>query len=209
MEIKVTIIEDHKEFRESVYYILHSTEGFNCIGKFSSVEEALDNMKNSDVILLDINLPGMSGIEGIPKLKELYPNSKIVVLTVFDDNKNLFHAILSGADGYILKKTAPIRLIQAVEDAAAGGSPMTPSIAKQAMELFKDFAPRKSEDHSLTERETEILSLIIEGFDNEEISKRLFISLQTVRNHIRHIYEKLHVHSKTQAVVKAIKEGIL
>ena len=209
MEIKVTIIEDHKEFRESVYYILHSTEGFNCVGKFSSVEEALDNMKNSDVVLLDINLPGMSGIEGIPKIKELYPNTKIVMLTVFDDNKNLFHAILSGADGYILKKTAPIRLLQAVEDAAAGGSPMTPSIAKQAIELFKDFAPHKSEDNFLTVRETEILSLIVEGFDNDEISSKLFISLQTVRNHIRHIYEKLHVHSKTQAVVKALKEGIL
>ncbi len=209
MDIKVTIIEDHKEFRESVYYILHSTEGFKCVGKFRSVEEALEDMEETDVVLLDINLPGMSGIEGIPKIKEIFPDAKIVMLTVFDDNKNIFHAILSGADGYILKKTAPIRLIQAIEDAAAGGSPMTPTIAKQALELFRNFAPHKSEDNALTDRENEILSLIVEGFDNDEISSKLFISLQTVRNHIRHIYEKLHVHSKTQAVVKAIKEGIL
>lgn len=209
MSIKVSIIEDHKEFRESIYYILQSTEGFQCVGKYISVEEALETMPKSDVVLLDINLPGMSGIEGIGKIKALYPETKIVMLTVFDDNKNIFHAILSGADGYILKKTQPIRLIQAVEDAAAGGSPMTPSIAKQALELFKEHVSLKSEEDPLTEREHEILSLIVNGLDNNEISAKLFISLQTVRNHIRHIYEKLHVHSKSQAVVKALKEGII
>ncbi len=209
MDIKVAIIEDHKEYRESIYYILRSTEGFKCIGKFSSVEEALEDMDKADVVLLDINLPGMSGIEGIEKIKEIYPETKVVMLTVFDDNKNIFHAILSGADGYILKKTAPLRLIQAVEDAASGGSPMTPSIAKQTLELFKDYVPHKQEENPLTDRETEILSLIIDGLKNDEISNKLFISLQTVRNHIRHIYEKLHVHSKTQAVLKALKEGIL
>ncbi len=209
MSIKVSIIEDHKEFRESIYYILQSTEGFQCVGKYISVEEALETMPKSDVVLLDINLPGMSGIEGIGKIKAQYPETKIVMLTVFDDNKNIFHAILSGADGYILKKTQPIRLIQAVEDAAAGGSPMTPSIAKQALELFKEHVSLKSEEDPLTEREHEILSLIVNGLDNNEISAKLFISLQTVRNHIRHIYEKLHVHSKSQAVVKALKEGII
>lgn len=209
MNIKVAIIEDHKEYRESIYFILHATEGFQCIGKYTSVEDALKSMPPPDVVLLDINLPGMSGIEGIEKIKEIYPDTKVVMLTVFDDNKNVFHAILSGADGYILKKTQPIRLIQAIEDAAAGGSPMTPTIAKQALELFKDHVPHRSNRDSLTEREHEILSLIIDGLDNEEISSKLFISLQTVRNHIRHIYEKLHVHSKSQAVVKALKEGII
>ncbi|MHB1688191.1 MAG: response regulator [Ignavibacteriaceae bacterium] len=209
MEIKVAIIEDHKEFRESIYYILQSTEGFRCVGKYNSVEEALPSMPKPDVVLLDINLPGMSGIEGIEKIKKIYPDTKVVMLTVFDDNRNIFHAILSGADGYILKKTPPLRLIQAVEDAAAGGSPMTPTIAKQALELFKNYVPHKSEDDLLTNREHEILSLIVDGLENDEISTKLFISLQTVRNHIRHIYEKLHVHSKSQAVVKAIKEGII
>lgn len=209
MNIKVAIIEDHKEFRESIYYILQSTEGFQCVGKYVSVEDALESMPKSDVVLLDINLPGMSGIEGIGKIKKIYPDTKIVMLTVFDDNKNVFHAILSGADGYILKKTPPIRLIQAVEDAASGGSPMTPTIAKQALELFKEHIILKSEEDPLTDREHEILALIINGLDNNEISAKLFISLQTVRNHIRHIYEKLHVHSKSQAVVKALKEGII
>ena len=209
MEIKVAIIEDHKEFRESIYYILQTTEGFRCVGKYGSVEEALSSMPVSDVVLLDINLPGISGIEGIGKIKKKFPDTKVVMLTVFDDNRNIFHAILSGADGYILKKTPPLRLIQAVEDAAAGGSPMTPTIAKQALDLFKNYVPHKCNEDTLTEREHEILSLIVQGMDNDEISSKLFISLQTVRNHIRHIYEKLHVHSKSQAVVKAIKEGII
>jgi len=209
MSVRVIIIEDHTDYRESICYILNATEGLKCTGNFSSVEEALQNMEEADIVLLDINLPGMSGIEGIEKIKNIFPQIKIVMLTVFDDNQNIFHAILSGADGYILKKTSPLRLIQAIEDAAEGGSPMTPSIAKQALALFKSYAPNKLGKVNLTEREHEILSIIVSGKDNNEISELLFISLQTVRNHIRHIYEKLHVHSKSQAVVKAIKEGII
>ncbi len=209
MPLKVAIIEDHLDFRESISYILNSIEGFTCSGKFTSVEEALDEIKDTDVILLDINLPGISGTEGIIHLKKKLPKAKILMLTVFDDDTNIFHAILNGADGYILKKTPPLRLIQAIEDASAGGAPMTPTIAKQAFELFKKFAPAKEEKFNLSERETEVLSLLVDGLSNEEISNKLFISIQTVRNHIRHIYEKLHVHSKSQAVVKALKSGII
>lgn len=209
MPIRVAIIEDHLEFGESIAYILQSTEGFDFAGKCGSVEEALVELSEPQVILLDIKLPGMSGIEGVERLKARFPGAHIIMLTVFDDDNHLFRAILAGADGYILKKTPPLRLLQAIEDAASGGSPMTPSIAKQAMALFKNYAPQKSGVNPLTQREQEILGLLVDGLSNGEISNRLFISLQTVRNHIRHIYEKLHVHSKSQVVAKAIKEGLV
>jgi DNA-binding NarL/FixJ family response regulator len=141
-------------------------------------------------------------------LKEKYPNASIIMLTVFDDDENIFKAITAGADGYILKKTSPIRILQAIEDVVQGGSPMSPSVATQVLNLFKSFPPVKLHVDVLSSREKEILSLIVDGLSNDEISLKLFISLQTVRNHIRHIYEKLHVHSKAQAVAKAIKEHI-
>lgn len=209
MPIDVVTIEDHLEFRESLSYILQSTEGFRCIGKYGSAEEALSHMPEPDVVLLDLNLPGMSGIEAVERLKRKFPESRILILTVFEDADHVFPAILSGADGYILKKTPPIRLLQAIEDAAAGGSPMTPVIAKKTLDLFKRYVPHKNHDDPLTSREREILSLLVDGFGNDEISTKLFISPQTVRNHIRHIYEKLHVHSKSQAVIKALKEGFV
>jgi DNA-binding NarL/FixJ family response regulator len=206
---KVIIIEDHPEFRESLSYILESSKGFKCIGKFSSVEAALLFTASPDVILLDINLPGMSGIEGIPKLRENFPSSAILMLTVLDDNDSIFRAILAGADGYLLKTTSPTRLLNAIEDVANGGSPMSPTVARQAMNFFRKHVPPLPKESSLTEREKEILQLLIEGCNNEEIAGKLFISIQTVRNHIRHIYEKLHVHSRSQAVVKAIKENLI
>ncbi|RJP71850.1 MAG: DNA-binding response regulator [Ignavibacteriales bacterium] len=209
MNINVVIIEDHKEFRESIAFILSSTEGFNCTGRYSSVEEALEKMNLADVILLDINLPGISGIDGIDKIKQIFPDVSIVILTVFEDDKNVFRSILAGADGYILKKSAPIRIIQAIEDAYEGGSPMTPTIARKAINLFKNHIPQSNGKDNLSDREREILLLIVDGLSTEEISNKLFISFQTVRNHIRHIYQKLHVHSKSQAVAKAIKEGIM
>lgn len=210
MSIKVTIIEDHQEFRNSIVYILKSTEGFECTGDFYSVEDALKRLKQTEVILLDIKLPGISGIEGIQKLKNMLPDVKIIMLTVFDDNNNIFEAILRGADGYLLKKTQPIRILEAIRDASEGGSPMTPYIAKKVLDLFKKRVASDAEIKSpLSEREREILSLIVIGLNNQEISERLFISIQTVRNHIRHIYEKLHVHSKTQAVIKALQAKIV
>jgi len=209
MPVKVAIIEDHKPFRESLTYIFSSTEGFAFNGAYPTVEDALEELQNPDVILLDINLPGMSGTEGIVPLKKKFTKSKIVILTVYEEDNYIFKSILNGADGYILKKTPPLRLIQYIEDVALGGSPMTPTIAKRTLDLFKQYAPHQEEDFGLTDREIEILGLLVDGRSNEEISNILFISIQTVRNHIRHIYEKLHVHSKSQAVIKAIKQGII
>lgn len=209
MKIKVAIIEDHKAYRESITYILQATEGFECSGSYVSVSEALNNLKQTDVILLDINLPEISGIQGVHLLKEKYHKVLILMLTVFDDDKNIFNSIMAGADGYLLKKTSPIKILQAIEDVVAGGSPITPIIAKQVFNLFKLFAPPEKSELGLTEREKDVLDLLVAGLSNDEVSNKLFISPLTVKNHIRHIYEKLHVHSRSQVVAKAIKEGII
>lgn len=206
---KIGIIEDHDELREGFSILLNTTENFTCDKCFSSLEEGIDNLNNLDLLLLDIGLPGMTGIEGIPIIKEKYPDLKIIMLTVFDDNNNVFRAILSGANGYLLKKTPPKKLLQAIEDAVSGGTPMTPAIATKVITLFKKFVPAQRNDFDLSIREKQVLNLVIDGFDNSTIAEKLFISKETVRNHIRHIYQKLHVHSKSQAVVKAIREGII
>jgi DNA-binding NarL/FixJ family response regulator len=207
--IHVAIVEDHVDFSESINFLLKSTDGFLPIGPYSSVEEALRKMMAPDVVLLDINLPGMSGIEGVEHIKKRFPGTKIIMLTVFEDNKNIFHAILAGADGYLLKKTPPVRILQSIEDVVAGGAPMTPVVARQALTIFKEYAPKGTSEHVLTDREQEILLLIVKGIATKAIATKLSISHATVRNHIRHIYEKLHVHSKSQVVVKALQEGLL
>lgn len=207
--IRVTIIEDHDDFREGLVHVLNFTEGFTCVGSFASVEEAVRKFPATDVLLLDIHLPGRSGTESIKDLKRIAPAASIIMVTVFDDDENVFKAIMNGADGYILKKTPPVQVLNAIQDAAAGGTPMTPYIARRVIELFKHFAPEGKEDHSLTPREVEILHQLVLGLDNQEIADKLFISRETVRNHIKHVYEKLHVHSKSQAVAKAIKQGLV
>lgn len=209
MKIKVGIIEDHGGYRNSIKYILESTEGFACVGGFSSIGNGIDNLQNCNVLLLDINLPNISGIDGIKLIKERYPAIKIIMLTVLDDDSNIFKAIIAGADGYLLKKALPVKILQAIEDVYNGGSPMTPTVAKQTLNLFRTFAPMDKAETDLTEREKEILNLLVDGFSNEEISNKLFISPLTAKNHIRHIYEKLHVHSRSQVVAKAIKDNII
>lgn len=209
MSINVAIIEDHKAFRDSLSAVLSTTEGFRCIGSYGSVEEALQHMQRPDVVLLDIHLPGISGIDGIVKIKYCHPGVHIVMVTVFDDDTTVFRAILAGADGYLLKKTPMMRILQAIEDAAAGGAPMSPVVAKQAIALFKNYVPVAASSDTLSDREREILGLIVQGLSNEQIADKLFVTRTTIRNHISHIYQKLHVHSKSQAVVKAIREGIV
>lgn len=206
--IRVAIIEDHDDFREGLSHVLNFTEGFACTGSFSSVEDALGAFPPADVVLLDIHLPGRSGSDSIPDVKRRAPGAFVIMLTVFDDDDNVFKAILNGADGYILKKTPPARVLEAIRDAAAGGTPMTPTIARRVIEHFRQSVPSAREDHDLSPRELEILQALVLGMDNREIADKYFISRETVRNHIKHIYEKLHVHSKSQAVAKAIKQGL-
>lgn len=208
--IRVAIIEDHDNFREGLFHVLSFTDGFICIGAFASIEEAFaDFPKSVDVVLLDIHLPGKSGTESIQEVKRRVPSAFVIMLTVFEDDENVFKAIMNGADGYILKKTPPAQVLTAIQDAAAGGTPMTPYVARRVIELFKHYAPSGGEDYFLTAREKEILQQLVLGMDNQEIADKLFISRETVRNHIKHIYEKLHVHSKSQAVAKAIKQGLV
>ncbi len=208
--IKVSIIEDHRDLRQGLAYLISASEGFECVDTFASAEEGIEGLSGKeDVLLLDINLPNLSGIEAIPLIKEKFPGLKIIMLTVFDDDDSVVNAILAGADGYLLKKTTPPLLLTSLKDCLEGGSPMTPSIAKKVLSLFKKHVPSKNDAFQLTQRETEILQLLVDGFDNQAIADKLFISVQTVRNHIRHIYDKLQVHTKSQAVVKAIREGLV
>ncbi|MCD6544250.1 MAG: response regulator transcription factor [Flavobacteriaceae bacterium] len=208
--IHISIIEDHPNFRKGLESLLDASEGFACVNTFYSAEDALDNLSgNEEVILLDINLPQISGIEAIPKIKLLFPEVKIIMLTILDDDHTIMEAILAGADGYLLKKSSPIQILNSIKECDGGGSPMTASIAKKVLTIFKKYVPIQNNDFSLTKREKEILHLLVEGIDNYNIAEKLFISIQTVRNHIRHIYEKLQVHSKSQAVVKAIREGLV
>ena len=209
MTTRVAIVEDNDDFREALFHILQGTEGFRCIGQYESVEEAIKTLPKADVVLMDIGLPGKSGIEGARLVKQKYPDTQVIMLTVFDDDKNIFDAIVAGANGYILKKTPPAKLLLAIEEAAAGGMPMTPMVARHVVEMFKKRIPPEKENHSLTPREHEILSLLVDGMNYNMVAEKLFISLDTVRNHIRHIYEKLHVHSKSQAVAKALKRSIV
>jgi len=209
MSIKVCIIEDHADFREALGQVIRSTEGFSLAGKFGSAEEGLLHLPKCDVILLDIGLPGRSGIEAIPDLREKLPNAEIVIMTVFEDDRNIFRAVLAGANGYLLKKTPPERIITGIREAVSGGMPMTPSIARRAFDLLKKYAPEPEGENSITPREQEVLSLLVEGCNYKLISERLSISIDTVRNHIKSIYRKLQVHSKSQAVAKAIREGLV
>lgn len=207
-EIRVVIVEDHADFREGLVHMLSATDGFTVVGKFGSVEKSLIEFPECDVILLDINLPGRSGIESIPLIKKECPAAQIVMMTGLDDDDNIFNAILAGADGYLLKKTPPAKVLTAIEDAASGGTPMTPYVARRVIEHFKQSAPVQK-DYQLSDREKEILSALVQGMDNREIAEKLFISYETVRNHLKHIYEKLHVNSRSQAVSKALTEHLV
>jgi DNA-binding NarL/FixJ family response regulator len=206
--IKVGIIEDHRDFRQSLTFLLGSAGDFRVAWSYESAEAALDNGSDADVILLDINLPAMSGIDAIVPLKKIHPQARIVMLTILEDDANVINAIRLGADGYMLKKTNPLKIMEAVRQVNEGGSPLTPSVARQVLSIFKSQNEQADQDYNLTAREKEILNLIVHGASTTGIAQMLFISEETVRNHIRHIYEKLQVHTKAQAVAKAIRERL-
>lgn len=206
--IKVAIIEDHSDYREGLAHLLNSTDGFNCVAKYQSVEQAIQHFVEPDVLLMDIHLPGKSGIESIPFFKEKYPEMKIIMLTVFDDDGNIFNALLAGADGYLLKKTSPIKILSSLEDVLESGMPMSPYVAKKVVDYFRDDKLIKN-DYQLSQREKEVLTELVNGSDSKQIAEKLFISYETVRNHLKNIYQKLHVNSRTQAVSKALKDGII
>src|SRR5262245_14799937 len=210
-EIKVAIIEDHREFREYLAALIGGTEGFRCTGSYGSVELALSKIGDAlpDIVLTDIGLPGMSGIEGIRILKERYPQLLLLVQTIHEDDDRVFEALCAGASGYILKKTQPARLIEGLRDAARGGAPMSPEIASRVIRLFKQIRPPERVDYRLTPHETRLLKLLVEGHNYKTAAAELGVTTSTINFHLQKIYEKLQVHSKTEAVAKALRNRLI
>lgn len=209
MAVSVGIVEDHVEFRKSMVFLVSSIVDYMVAWSCGSVEEAIDKKVPPDVVLLDINLPRMTGLDAIQVFKNIWPDTKIVMLTILEDEYNILNAIKNGADGYILKKTNPQKILDAIQQVFEGGAALTPMVAKQVLSFFKPDIKAPEQVSLLTRREQEILTCVVSGLTNEKIATELFISTQTVRNHIKNIYEKLHVHSKAQVVAKALKEKMI
>lgn len=209
--IKAAVIEDQREIREGLRALIDGTPGYGCTGAFRSMEEALERVarETPQVILVDIGLPGMSGIDGIPLLREHCPEARILVLTVYDDDDRIFAALCAGASGYLLKKTPPARLLESLKEAVEGGGPMSPEVAGRVIGLFRDFRPLAHADHDLTPHEVRLLKFLAEGHNYKTAAAELKVSVNTVSFHVKHIYEKLHVHSKSEAVAKALRSGIV
>jgi DNA-binding NarL/FixJ family response regulator len=207
----VWIIDDHNSMRSSLSRLLASAQEVTSVETFASCEDALSKLAGGpdpQLLLLDIGLQGMSGLDGIPLIREKAPEVCIVVLTVFEDDEKLFRAICAGANGYLLKSQSGGEIMQSVRDALAGGSPMSPRIARRVLEMFAKLAPRKT-DYGLSERERAVLELVVEGLLKKEIAQKMELSIHTVDSHLRRIYEKLHVNSRSGAVRKAVREGLV
>lgn len=209
--IKVLIYDDVHQLRESLELLVSNAEGFEVLAAFDNCRSVEEDVRvlQPDVILMDIDMPGMTGIEGVKRLRQSNQKVKILMLTVFDDNKNVFEALKAGANGYLLKKTPPDRLIEHIREAYEGGGPMTASIATEVLKMFNSISGPARQDYNLSEREKQVLQLLVEGNSYKIVAAQMFISIDTVRSHIRNIYEKLHVNSKSEAVAKALKDKII
>src|SRR6266550_6758008 len=209
--VGVAIIEDHREFRDYLTALISGTEGFQCTGSFRSVEEALPRISAHvpDVILLDIGLPGMSGIEGIRLFKEKYPEILLLTLTIHDDDERIFDALCAGASGYLLKKTQPAQLVDSVKEAAQGGAPMSPEVARRVIRLFREIRPPNRAEYNLSPHEIRILKLLVEGHNYKTAATKLGVAPTTINFHLQNIYQKLQVHSKTEAVAKALRNRLI
>lgn len=209
--IKVGIIEDRRDIREGLAILINGTAGYRCEKAFRSMEEALDGILRDlpHVLLVDIGLPGMSGIEGINIVKTRHPDLPILVLTVYDDDHRIFDALCAGACGYLLKDTPPARLLTSLEEAVTGGSPMSPEIARRVVALFREFHAPRAADYDLTPHETRLLRLLVDGHNYKTAAQSLSVSVNTISFHMRRIYEKLQVHSKSEAVSKALRQRLI
>jgi DNA-binding NarL/FixJ family response regulator len=210
MPIKVAIVEDNTKVRESLTALIGGSDGFRCVGSFPNAEAALENVASDwpDVVLMDINLPRMSGIECVSKLKALRPTVQIIMVTVYLENEKIFQSLVAGASGYLIKQTPPAQILEAISDVHRGGSPMSSNIARKLVQYVAQVAQvaKPAEKMELSPREHEILSLLAKGYQYKEIAESLAISVETVRTHLRNIYEKLHVRSRTEAVVKFFEQ---
>ena len=202
--ITVGIVEDDKGIRQSLEWMLKASAEFSCVGSCSSAEEALRVLPKAapEVILMDINLPELSGIECTARIKELLPSVQVVMITVYGDTEKVFNALRAGASGYILKRAAPELILEAIQEVHAGGVPMSSEIARKVLGAFREPAPAPEEEQNLSRREQEVLELLSQGCSNKEIADKLSVSIETVTWHLKHIYSKLHVRSRTQAALK-------
>jgi DNA-binding NarL/FixJ family response regulator len=211
--INVILVEDNKTIRDGLAALINGTEGFKCSGAFSDCESFLSKLDSLsvDVVLMDIGLPGMNGIEGVKRAKQINPDLSILMLTVYEESEMVYDALCAGAYGYLVKKTPPSRLIEAIKEVSEGGSPMSSRIARQVITSFQNYKDIQSVDsqYNLSVREREVLNHLAEGSNYQEIADELFISVDTVRHHIRNIYKKLQVHSQSEAVAKAIRKKII
>lgn len=210
--IKIVIVEDNTTIREGLKLLINATDGFSCTDSYGDAYAFLDNLKidKPDLVLMDIGLPGISGIKAVEKAKEIYPELNIIMLTVYEDAEKIFDALCAGATGYLLKKTPPAQILEAIKEAHSGGSPMSPTIARKVVNLFADQNKKKAPgDSDLSEREVQILQGLIKGNSYKMIADEIFVSIDTVRYHISKIYRKLHIHTKSEAVAYGIKKGIL
>ena len=212
MNIRVAIFDDNKNLLDSLFQLINGSSGFECVGAFPNCNELLSDMKkaNPDVVLMDIEMPGMTGIEAARLIKEKYPEVRILMETIFEEDDKVFASICNGAEGYILKNTPPSLILEAIREVYEGGAPMTPSIASKVLKMFRSHtSPIKNDSSNLTTREKEILSCLVDGMSYKLIADKCFISIDTVGGHIKNIYEKLQVHSKGEAVAKAIRRNIV
>ena len=211
--IRVAVFEDNKHLRETFEFLLNNAEGFTCAGAWADCHNPVALLENSpcDIILMDIEMPGMNGIEATKVIKARFPAINILIQTVFFEDDYIFNAICAGASGYILKSTTPDGYLEAIKDVQAGGSPMTPGIARKVLELFKDnlqpAVPAK--DYNLTVQEKKVLQLLVAGKSYKMIAAELFVAVDTVKSHVTNIYAKLHVHSGTEAVSFALRNKIV
>lgn len=211
MIIKILLYEDNPQLREGLTMLINGTEGFDVLAAFKNCDDVIEQVLTfkPDVVLMDIDMPGVNGLEGLKKIRAINKDVRILMLTVFDDNKNVFEAIKNGANGYILKKTPPARLLEYIAEAHTGGAPMTASVATQVLKMFSSMNTEKGEDYNLSDREKQVLQLLVEGFSYKMIANDMFIAIDTVRSHIKKIYDKLHVNSKSEAVAKAFKDKLV
>ena len=209
--IRVVIVEDQRELREGLAMLINGTAGFRCAGSFRTMEDALRGISRElpELVLTDIGLPGMSGTEGIRILKERYPDLPMVALTVYDDDDEIFGALCAGALGYLLKNTPPARLLECLKEVVSGGAPMSPEVARRVVRLFKAVRPPDRASYRLTPQETQLLKLLVEGHNYKTAAAELGLSVHTVSFHMRNIYSKLQVHSKSEAVAKALRDRLV
>jgi DNA-binding NarL/FixJ family response regulator len=209
--IRVAIIEDQRDIRECLCLLVNGTDGYTCTGSYSTMEEALEKIPGHmpDVVLSDIGLPGMSGIEGVRILRKRHPDLLLLMLTIHDDDERIFDAMCAGACGYLLKKTPPARLLDSLREAVGGGAPMSPEVARRVIALFREVHPPERADYHLTPHETRLLKLFVEGHNYKTAAAELRVSVNTVNFHVRSIYEKLQVHSRSEAVAKALRNRLV